>query len=160
MQGEESLSFVEPDLSPDQAEVLRNSASNVPEFKNKMAKQVLKAITHKPQKFEQIPSLLVATSFGGDFKDETGSPNDDKGVRDLKRKFEDNEADIITELYARHFKNKTDEEMSRTERVPIGRATQDGSLAPNDSIGEVDFHTDIEEDHRERRPTFALRRGS
>ena len=67
MQGEESLSFVEPDLSPDQAEVLRNSASNVPEFKNKMAKQVLKAITHKPQKFEQIPSLLVATSFGGDF---------------------------------------------------------------------------------------------
>ena len=49
MQGEESLSFVEPDLSPDQAEVLRNSASNVPEFKNKMAKQVLKAITHKPQ---------------------------------------------------------------------------------------------------------------
>lgn len=48
MQGEESLSFVEPDLSPDQAEVLRNSASNVPEFKNKMAKQVLKAITHKP----------------------------------------------------------------------------------------------------------------
>ena len=50
--------------------------------------------------------------------------------------------------------------MSRTERAPLGRATQEGSLAPNDSIGEVDFHTDIDEDHRERRPMIGLRRGS
>lgn len=70
-----------------------------------MAKQVLKAITMTPPKNEQIPSLLVATSFGGDFGGNDGSPNADKGVKDLRRKFEDNEADIITELYARHFKN-------------------------------------------------------
>lgn len=80
---------------------------NAPDFKNKMAKQVLKAITMSPPKPEQIPSLLVATSFGGDFEANDGSsPNQDKGVKDLRRKFEDNEADIITELYARHFKNK------------------------------------------------------
>ena len=50
--------------------------------------------------------------------------------------------------------------MSRTERAPPGRATQEGSLPPNDSIGEADFHTDIEDDHRERRAVLGLRRGS
>ena len=78
-----------------------------------MAKQVLKAITMTPPKNEQIPSLLVATSFGGDFNGNDGSPNQDKGVKDLRRKFEDNEADIITELYARHFKNLVGTENSQ-----------------------------------------------
>ena len=40
--------------------------------------------------------------------DSENSPNADKGVKDLRRKFEDNEADIITDLYARHFKAKGD----------------------------------------------------
>lgn len=102
------MSLAEPEISPEQQGTLSNSIHNVPDFKNKMAKQVLKAITMNPPKNEQIPSLLVATSFGGDFQENDGSPNQDKGVKDLRRKFEDNEADIITELYARHFKNKPD----------------------------------------------------
>ena len=47
----------------------------------------------------------MAASFGGEV-DSDGSPNASKGVKDLRRKFEDNEADIITDLYARHFKPK------------------------------------------------------
>ena len=42
---------------------------------------------------------------------ESGSPNASKGVKDLRRKFEDNEADIITDLYARHFKPNEGGEM-------------------------------------------------
>ena len=127
-----------------------------------MAKQVLKAITMTPQKFEQIPSLLVATSFGGDFQENDGSPNQDKGVKDLRRKFEDNEADIITELYARHFKNKTDTSVSQksvTDRP--GQVEQGGILnsseggyeaPPTDSIDElVGFNTDIEDEAMQQR---------
>jgi len=57
--------------------------------------------------------MLVAASFGNELDDEdqpTSSPNADKGVKDLRRKFEDNEADIITDLYARHFKSKPEVE--------------------------------------------------
>ena len=54
--------------------------------------------------------MLVAASFGGEI-DEDNQPNSSpRGVKDLRRKFEDNEADIITDLYARHFKSKPEEE--------------------------------------------------
>ena len=105
--GEEQMSFQDAQIDPEQAPALSNSIHNVPDFKNQMAKQVLKAITQTPTKTEQIPSLLVATSIGGEI-DSEGSPNHEKGVKDLRRKFEDNEADIITELYARHFQSKND----------------------------------------------------
>ena len=75
MLGEESISLVEANIAPDQEAALSNSIHNVPDFKNTMAKQVLKAITMNPPKNEQIPSLLVATSFGGDFENGDGSPN-------------------------------------------------------------------------------------
>ena len=94
----------EANVAPDQAQALHNSIGNVPDFKNKMAQQVLRAIAKVPKPDEQIPSLLVAASFGGEMDSESGSPNASKGVKDLRRKFEDNEADIITDLYARHFK--------------------------------------------------------
>lgn len=120
-----------------------------------MAKQVLKAITMNPPKNEQIPSLLVATSFGGDFQENDGSPNQDKGVKDLRRKFEDNEADIITELYARHFKNKpdtTNTQKSVTDRPfdinqgGILNSSREAFEAATDSIEELGFNTDIDDE--------------
>ena len=48
---------------------------------------------------EQIPSLLVATG--------ANSP-DQEGLDHLKRRFEDNEADIISEIYSTHFRAKSD----------------------------------------------------
>ena len=132
-------------MVPEQASALRNSVNNVPEFKNKMARQVLKAITKPTVKSEQIPSLLVAASFGGDFHENDGSPNADKGVKDLRRRFEDNEADIITELYARHFKNQTESEhkQSRTERDDM--KSRGDRLGPDDSIEDMGFGTDAED---------------
>ena len=91
---------------------------NVPDFKNKMAQQVLKAISKVPKTDEQIPSLLVAASFGGEV-DSDGSPNASKGVKDLRRKFEDNEADIITDLYARHFKPKLGDTSQSQEQYTL-----------------------------------------
>ena len=108
------MSLCDPRIGNEQASALSNSVHNVPEFKNRMAKQVLKAITTTPQRREQIPSLLVAASIGGEI-DAQGSPNAEKGVKDLRRKFEDNEADIITELYARHFRAK--DETSRMSQT-------------------------------------------
>ena len=52
MLGEEQLSLAEPEISPEQQVTLSNSIHNVPDFKNKMAKQVLKAITTIPPKNE------------------------------------------------------------------------------------------------------------
>lgn len=114
-----------------------------------MAKSVLRALVKTPQKKEQIPSLLVAASFGSDFDKKDGSPNSDKQVRDLKRRFEDNEADIITELYARHFKNKNEmSKMSMTHREPA-KENRPGLM--DDSIGEAaGFNTDIEDDFNDR----------
>lgn len=112
-----------------------------------MAKQVLKAIATTPQQTEQIPSLLVAASFGGEM-DSEGSPNAEKGVKDLRRKFEDNEADIITELYARHFKQKNDFLLdSQTQRASPSPNLREGvnKLAPNDSIGEQGFMVDVDD---------------
>jgi len=61
--------------------------------------------------------MLVAASFGGEI-DEDNQPNSSpRGVKDLRRKFEDNEADIITDLYARHFKSKPEEEEEQNENV-------------------------------------------
>ena len=61
-------------MVPEQASALRNSVNNVPEFKNKMARQVLKAITKPTVKSEQIPSLLVAASFVAISMRTTGVP--------------------------------------------------------------------------------------
>ena len=87
---------------------------------------------------EQIPSLLVAASFGGEVDSESGSPNASKGVKDLRRKFEDNEADIITDLYARHFKPKigdgsVTDEMNLTAFEDTKARIE---LPLNDSIGD------------------------
>lgn len=46
--GEESMSLCDPRIGNEQASALSNSVHNVPEFKNRMAKQVLKAITTTP----------------------------------------------------------------------------------------------------------------
>lgn len=156
MLGEESLSLVEPQITPEHEAALSTPHHNAPDFKNKMAREVLKAITMTPPKNEQIPSLLVATSFGGEFEvDDGSSPHNDKGVKELRRKFEDNEADIITELYARHFKNKpdgTNTQKSVTERhydVNQGgmlNSSEGGFEAPADSIEELGFNTDIDDD--------------
>jgi hypothetical protein len=73
--------------------------------------------------------LLVATSFGGEM-DSEGSPNADKGVKDLRRKFEEKEADIITDLYARHFKSKGEADA----QSKAGK--DDSALDVQDSIGE------------------------
>ena len=160
--GDESMSLQEPEMSPEQAKVLSNSVHNVPDFKNKMAKRVLKAITSTPPRNDQIPSLLVAASFGGDFEDNDGSPNANKGVKDLRRKFEDNEADIISELYARHFKNQNDvtATKSKTDRDSVTK----NLLAPDDSIEEMGFNTDIDDEVIDeslpKRANLAKRRGS
>lgn len=123
---------------------MKNSVQNADNFKNKMAQQVLKAIAKVPKEDEQIPSLLVAASFGGEMDSESGSPNASKGVKDLRRKFEDNEADIITDLYARHFKPQdavmTTVYGSASQDTPNDKTTEGNvGLAPNDSIGEPHF---------------------
>jgi len=46
------MSIMEPEIAPEQASALSNSVNNVPDFRNKMAKQVLKAITKTPKKTE------------------------------------------------------------------------------------------------------------
>ena len=68
-------------------------------------------------------------------------------MKNLKRKFEDNEADIITELYARHFKGKVE-------------ATQDSGLIGEDSCVDVGFNTeidDMEADLNDRRSNLPKR---
>lgn len=89
-----------------------------------MAQKVLRAIISKPKRQEQIPNLLVAASMGSELN-KAGGPNADKEVRDLCRKFEDNEADIITDLYSRHFR-------------PRGLDSPDNKMGfgTNDSIGD------------------------
>ena len=52
MLGEESMSIMEPEIAPEQRSALSNSVNNVPEFKNRMAKEVLKAIAKTPKKTE------------------------------------------------------------------------------------------------------------
>lgn len=52
MLGEESMSIMEPEIAPEQKSALSNSVNNVPDFKNKMAKEVLKAIAKTPKKTE------------------------------------------------------------------------------------------------------------
>lgn len=102
-----------------------------------------------PKPDEQIPSLLVAASFGGEMDSESGSPNASKGVKDLRRKFEDNEADIITDLYARHFKPQEDtipgQGSCDSQEVPLDKTTVVSGgkveLGPNDSIGQPDYET-------------------
>ena len=96
-------------------------------------------------------------------------------MKDLRRKFEDNEADIITELYARHFKNKPDTSVTQksvtqksvTDRP--GQVEQGGILnssdgyeaPPTDSIEElVGFNTDIEDEAMQRRDKNFTRRPS
>ena len=44
------MSLNDPQVDLEQADALRNSIRNVPTFKNKMAKEVLKAITSTPVK--------------------------------------------------------------------------------------------------------------
>ena len=79
--------------------------------------------------------------------DAEGSPNAEKGVKDLRRKFEDNEADIITELYARHFRPKDDHQISQTQRgSPNVGDKLDFDLAPNDSIGDQGFDFDLNDE--------------
>lgn len=73
--------------------------------------------------------------------DSENSPNADKGVKDLRRKFEDNEADIITDLYARHFKAKGDAEFQ-----PKNGSKNDSNLDAQDSIGEQGFVLDMADD--------------
>ena len=147
MLGEESMSIMDPEIAPQQQSALSNSLNNVPDFKNQMAKEVLKAITKTPKKTEQIPSLLVATSFGGEM-DSEGSPNADKGVKDLRRKFEEKEADIITDLYARHFKSKGEADA----QSKAGK--DDSALDVQDSIGEQGFILDMTDDltNKDRKP--------
>ena len=62
-----------------------------PLFKNQMAKNILKAMSIPHKEKENIPLSLVAAGT------ETGQHVE--GVHELKRKFEDNEAMIITDLY-------------------------------------------------------------
>ena len=68
-----------------------------------MAKKVLQNICTPRVEQEQIPSLLVATG--------TDIPDKQLGIEVLKRKFEDNEADIISEIYSTHFRAKLDDGM-------------------------------------------------
>jgi hypothetical protein len=49
---------------------------------------------------EKVPLSFVATS--------TQSGDQVDGVKELKRKFEDNEAVIITDLYHKHFRPKSE----------------------------------------------------
>ena len=76
-------------------------------------------------------------------------------MKDLRRKFEDNEADIITELYARHFKNKpdtTNTQKSVTDRPfdinqgGILNSSREAYDAATDSIEELGFNTDIDDE--------------
>lgn len=75
----------------------------------------------------------------------------------MKRKFEDNEADIITELYAKHFKTKNEgSKMSQTHREN-SKILREGALV-DDSIGDVaGFNTDIDDEFNDRVGTkFAI----
>ena len=82
-------------------------------------------------------------------------------MKNLKRKFEDNEADIITELYARHFKGKVEAgQMSQTQRGATVEATQDSGLIGEDSCVDVGFNTEIdymEADLNDRRSNLPKR---
>lgn len=74
----------------------------------------------------------------------------------MKRKFEDNEADIITELYAKHFKTTKNEssKMSQTHR-DNAKVARDGTLI-DDSIG-AGFNTDIEDEYERHGSKFAIK---
>ena len=96
-----------------------------PLFKNQMAKRVLQNICSPRQAPEQIPSMLVATG--------AASP-DLEGVEHLKRRFEDNEADIISEIYSTHFRPRSglgvDAEDAEKEGRPVKEPATNGSPAP------------------------------
>lgn len=93
-----------PDTDNVQFEYVESQTS--PLFKNQMAKSVIKMLKKPEKKPEVMPMSFIAT----------GSPNGKKvkGIEDLKRKFEDDEAQIITDLYEKHFKPSS---VAEEERV-------------------------------------------
>ena len=107
-----------------------------------MAKKVLQNICSPRVAAEQIPSLLVATG--------ANSPDQD-GIDHLKRRFEDNEADIISEIYSTHFRPRSDlkdaqekDQEDEREEIEVRRSRVNPSPPPVLNMEKVNAHEEFD----------------
>ena len=104
------MALADPDIAPEQADVLLGSAvTKTAQFKSKMARGVIRALRKTPEEQDQQPihKLLVPNDLDDEDWDVYDVQEEGHPITDLNKQFDENEAGIIETLYARHFPNGT-----------------------------------------------------